>query len=362
MSRVVYLGGLGRSGPGLSRHLRSRHEVGEALRAAGVPVIELRASIVIGCGSVSFEMIRALVERLPVMITPRWVDTHCQPIGAHDLIRCLLAAIDLPPGGSRILEIGGADRVSYGQIMEEYARQRGLRRCTLKVPLLTPRLSSLWLGLVTPFHARVGRSLVDSLRNLTVVNDPTGLEALGVRPAGIAEAIAATLQEEDAAFRASRWSSLTQPPPLYLVEQHRVDFAASPDRLFEEITRLGGRDGWRYADWLWRLRGALDRVIGGVGLRRSRSPRRPLRVGDTLDFWRVEEFHPGRRLRLAAEMRVPGRAWLELEVEDAPAGRGSIKQPSSSRTGYWVSPTGTRFSPSHRIVFRGMLQAISRTA
>jgi len=365
--RIVYLGGLGDDGPGLSPHLKSRHEVGHLLRESGVEVIELRASIVLGCGSVSFEMIRALVERLPVMITPRWVDTPSQPIGIEDLVRCLVAAIDLEPGPSRTIEIGGTDRMSYGQIMREYSRQRGLRRMMISVPVLTPRLSSLWLGFVTPFYARVGRTLVDSLRNPTVVRDGSGLEALRVRPVGVCEAIAATLGEEDRNFQSSRWSALADherahAPDRYLADARALDVAVPAARAFEAIERIGGENGWYYADWLWRLRGAVDRAVGGVGLRRVRSDRRRLRVRDRVDFWRIEELEPGRRVRFAAEMKVPGRAWLEFEVIGGPAAsrihQTAVFEPRGlGGLAYWYALT-----PAHALVFRGMLRRIAAAA
>jgi uncharacterized protein YbjT (DUF2867 family) len=195
LRRIVYLGGLGH-GDDLSPHLRSRHEVGRILRQSGVPVIELRASIVLGPGSLSFEMIRALVERLPVMITPRWVEVEAQPIAIDDLLVYLIGALDVPGRESRTFEIGGADRVSYGGLMREYARQRGLRRVMIRLPLLTPHLSSLWLGLVTPLYARVGRELIESIRHPTIVRDPSALEVFPVRPRGMREAIAAAIRNE----------------------------------------------------------------------------------------------------------------------------------------------------------------------
>ncbi len=194
--RIIYLGGLGH-GPDLSPHLRSRHEVGQVLRESGVPVLEFRASIVIGSGSLSFEIVRALVERLPVMITPRWVEVEAQPIAVDDLIEYLVAALDVPLAESRVFEIGGADRVSYGDLMREYARQRGLRRVMIRVPFLTPWLSSLWLGLVTPLHARVGRRLIESIKHPTVVRNATALEVFPVRPIGMSEAIAAAIRNEE---------------------------------------------------------------------------------------------------------------------------------------------------------------------
>jgi uncharacterized protein YbjT (DUF2867 family) len=203
--RLIYLGGLG-SGSELSPHLRSRQEVGEILRRSGIPTVELRASIVIGSGSLSFEMIRALVEKLPVMVTPRWVRVLAQPIAIEDVVAYLLEAIDLPEGREGIFEIGGPDRVSYGDLMRQYARQRGLKRLMIPVPALTPRLSSLWLGLVTPLYARAGRKLIDSLRNETVVTSPEALEVFSIRPRGVREAIERALVNEDRDFAETRWN------------------------------------------------------------------------------------------------------------------------------------------------------------
>ncbi len=203
VERIVYLGGLGNE-DALSDHLASRQEVGRILRESGVQTIELRASIIIGSGSLSFEMIRALVERLPVMVTPRWVRTLAQPIAVEDVIDYLVAALDAPPGRSLILEIGGADRASYGDIMAEYARQRGLHRLMIAVPVLTPRLSSLWLALVTPLYARIGRKLVESLRNETTVSDTTAFEMFGIRPRGLTEAIRRALAAEEHEFAERR--------------------------------------------------------------------------------------------------------------------------------------------------------------
>ncbi len=204
IERIVYLGGLGNEDE-LSDHLASRQEVGRILRDSGVQTIELRASIIIGSGSLSFEMIRALVERLPVMVTPRWVRTLAQPISIDDVIEYLIAALDAPAGHSLVLEIGGAERASYGDIMAEYARQRGLHRVMIAVPVLTPRLSSLWLALVTPAYARVGRKLVDSLRNETTVSDQAALGMFGIRPHGLAEAIGQALAGEEREFAQTRW-------------------------------------------------------------------------------------------------------------------------------------------------------------
>lgn len=371
--RIVYLGGLGEDDVALSAHLRSRHEVGRILRAGAVPTLELRASIVIGAGSLSFEMVRALVERLPVMITPRWVDTLAQPIAIDDLLAYLLAALDVELSESKVFEVGGADVVSYGDIMREYARQRSLRRTMIRVPLLSPRLSSLWLGLVTPLYARVGRKLVDSMRHPTVVTDPSAMRAFDVRPVDLREAIERALLSEQRGFAEPRWSdALSAAGPLRswggvrfgsrLVDSREILVAAPPSAAFAPIRSIGGANGWYCADFLWTLRGWLDLLAGGVGMRRGRADPERLRVGDVLDCWRVESLEPDRRLVLAAEMRLPGRAWLEFEVTPQQSGSRIRQTASFDPVGllglaYWYSVW-----PLHQYVFAGMLRAIAQRA
>jgi uncharacterized protein YbjT (DUF2867 family) len=355
VGRIVYLGGLGASGEGLSPHLRSRQETGARLGSTGVPVIELRASVIVGSGSLSFELVRALVERLPIMICPRWVAVPTQPIAIEDVLEYLLATLDLPPGEPGVFEIGGPDVVSYGDLMRELARQRGLRRLLIPIPVLTPHLSSLWLGLVTPLYARVGRQLIDSLRNPTVVRSDRALRTFAVRPRPLKEAIARALQQEGAAGPATRWfdarSSAALPPRSRGDAPHRrrvIDsrtrvVAAPPDRAFAPIARIGGAQGWYWGNALWRLRGFLDLLAGGVGMRRGRPDPHRLSVGDAVDWWRVEALVPDRLLRLAAEMRLPGRAWLEFEVAPLPDGRTTIRETAffepSGPAGwaYWIA-------------------------
>jgi uncharacterized protein YbjT (DUF2867 family) len=371
--RIIYLGGLGSDEEELSPHLRSRHEVGRILRESGVPLIELRASVVIGSGSLSFEMIRALVERLPIMITPRWVNVTSQPIAIDDLLDYLVAALEHPADESRMFEIGGADQATYADIMREYARQRGLRRGMIPVPLLTPYLSSLWLGLVTPLYARVGRKLIESIVHPTVVRDDAALETFDVRPMGMREAVRRALTGEDAEFAVTRWSdafSAAGEPRSWggvqfgsrLVDSRTITVDVPAAVAFRPIERIGGATGWYAWNWLWRARGFLDLLAGGVGTRRGRPAPSTLRVGDTVDFWRVEAFEPDRLLRLAAEMKVPGRAWLEFEV--TPGGSSStIRQTASFDSmglfgrAYWYA-----LYPLHHLVFGGMLRGIAREA
>lgn len=367
--RIIYLGGLGRE-PGLSEHLASRQEVGRVLAESGVPTIELRASIIIGSGSLSFEMVRALVERLPVMVTPRWVSTRAQPIAIEDVIAYLVAALDAPAGVVGVIEIGGADVVSYREIMREYAHQRGLRRWLIPVPVLTPQLSSRWLRLITPLHAAVGRALIDGVRNETVVADDRARRQFNVRPMGTAEAIARSLGNEDRAFAETRWcdalgdrrAGAHAPAGTRIVDSRVIEIACRAEQAFEPIHRIGGDSGWYFGNQLWRIRGWLDLLIGGPGLRRGRRDPEALRPGDALDFWRVEAVESPSFLRLAAEMRLPGRAWLQFEVEPTAAGARIRQTAIFDPLGlagllYWHA-----LYPIHRLIFAGMLRGIAAAA
>jgi uncharacterized protein YbjT (DUF2867 family) len=371
--RIVYLGGLGADDDTLSAHLRSRHEVGAILRASGLDVVEFRASIVIGAGSFSFDLVRTLVERLPVMICPAWLATPTQPIAIADVVDYLAAAADLPPGRSRIFEIGGPDKVSYGAIMREYARQRGLHRLMIPVPVLTPRLSSLWLKLVTPQYSKVGRKLIDGLKNPTVVTSDAALREFPFRPRGLREAVREAMIQEDTSFSGRRWADFADAeelPPRYggrtagtrLVDHRHLVVAVEPARAFAAIERIGGGNGWYACDWLWQVRGWMDRVIGGPGMSRGRRDPLKLLTGDTLDCWKVELCEPPRRLRLAAEMKMPGRGWLEFEVVprdgDVTIHQTAVFDPKGlGGLLYWYS-----IWPLHELVFRRMLAGIARAA
>lgn len=371
--RIIYLGGLGDSQTdSLSPHLRSRQQVGEIFRDSGVQTIEFRASVIIGSGSLSFEMVRNLTERLPVMICPRWVLSPSQPIAVSDVLAYLRAALDSDIAEDRIYEIGGRDIVSYMGLMKEYAAQRSLRRLMIPVPVLTPWLSSLWLGLVTPLYARVGRKLVESVRHATVVQNKAALGDFPIRPVGVRQAIAQALLNEDRELAETRWSDAlsaggAQPEwggvrfGSRLVDAREAHVACSAERAFRPIQRIGGARGYYAWPWLWRLRGWLDLLAGGIGLRRGRRDPDTLSVGDALDFWRVEAFEPGHLLRLRAEMRVPGRAWLQFEVNPSDTGGSRIVQTAmfdpAGLTGllYWYG-----LYPVHQPVFAGMLRGIAR--
>jgi uncharacterized protein YbjT (DUF2867 family) len=370
VGRIIYLGGLG-SGTALSPHLASRQEVGRILRASGVPTIEFRAAVVIGSGSLSFEVIRALVDRLPVMITPRWVRMTTQPIAIEDVVAYLRRAIDSPLTGSQIYEIGGSDRVTYQDLMLEYAHQRGLKRLMIPVPVLTPRLSSLWLGLVTPIYARVGRQLIESLPHETIAHDARAQDVFGVEPRGLREAVERAIRQEDQEFAQTRWSDALASRletsgwggdafGSRLVDSRMVELDCPPAAAFRIIQKLGGHTGWYFANWLWHLRGLLDLAAGGAGLRRGRRDPSRLVVGDTVDFWRVEAIEDNRLLRLSAEMKLPGRAWLQFELEPLGEARCTLRQTALfdpvglAGLAYWYG-----LYPLHALVFRGLLKGIT---
>ena len=328
VERIIYLGGLGDSTGKLSEHLRSRQETGAALREAGVPVTEFRASILVGSGSASFEMLRALTERLPVMICPRWVYTRTQPIAIRDALSYLVAALDTPESRGKIIEIGGSDVLTYRDMMMIYARLRGLRRFIIPAPLLTPRLSSYWVHLVTPIPSGIARPLIDGLSVEVIVTDDRARTLFpDIRPTDYKTAVMRALAKLEASDVETSCSdalvsSLGDRRPVVftsqdgmLVEQRQRVVNAPPAVVYGEFATLGGRRGWLAFNPLWRVRGALDRLVGGVGFRRGRRHPVDLRAGDAVDFWRVESVKPGHSVRLRAEMKVPGRAWLEFQAE-----------------------------------------------
>jgi uncharacterized protein YbjT (DUF2867 family) len=369
--RIVYLGGLG-ADEKLSAHLASRHEVGRILRESGVPTVEFRAAMIIGSGSVSFEIVRALVDRSPVLLIPRWVVSRTQPIAIEDVLEYLLAALDLEVDDSRVFEIGGPDRVTYADLMHEYAHQVSLRRALIRVPLATPRISALWLSIVTPLYASIGRELIESLRNDTLVRGELAREAFPIRPRGFRRAIERALANEDREFAETRWSDALSAHRRRnwggvtlgqrAVASRRIRIAASPQRAFAPIQRIGGKTGWYYANGFWRLRGLMDKLVGGVGLRRGRRDPVRLAVGDTLDFWRVQAFEQDHLLRLEAEMKAPGRVWLQFEVDGDATGstlcQTAIFDPHGlAGRAYWYA-----LYPIHHLIFQGMLRAIERAA
>ncbi len=370
--RIIYLGGLGDDTKDLSHHLSSRHEVGAELARHGVPVTEFRAAVVIGSGSASFEILRHLTERLPVMITPRWVATRCQPIGIRDVLSYLVAALDHPEVKG-VVEIGGPDILSYGQMMIRYAHLRGLRRLMIPVPVLTPRLSSYWVNLVSPVPANIARPLIEGLRNEVVVRDPGPARAFGITPGRYDDALALAMDRSAGSEVESTWFdalrahdrqglATVESREGMIIDRRVRRVAATPEQVFAAVERVGGAAGWPYANFLWRARGLLDRMAGGVGMRLGRRDPSRLRVGDALDFWRVEKISRPSLLRLRAEMKVPGKAWLQFEV--SPDGAGSrltqtafFEPKGVPGLAYWYL-----LYPAHAAIFRGMVRVLAKRA
>ena len=377
LDRIIYLGGLGEDEETLSEHLRSRDEVGKILQAGSVPATVLRAAMIIGSGSGSFEILRYLVDRLPVMITPRWVDTECQPIPIRNVLAYLTGCLKAPETAGGTFDIGGPEIVTYRRLMRIYAEEAMLpRRLILSVPVLTPRLSSYWIHLVTPVPAALARPLAEGLSNRVVCRDDRirsliPQELLDCRQA-VRLAVANSrrdIVEPEGGEPEARPPESTFPGDApwgggtSFHDHRRVVLEATPEEAWEPVSRIGGETGWYYANRLWRLRGFLDRLVGGVGMRRGRKDRANLQPGDPVDFWRVRAVSPGKYLVLVAEMALPGCAVLSFRVRRTgprtveleqrscfvPKGLGGIL--------YWAA-----VSPLHRFVFQGMLRGIaSRT-
>lgn len=369
--RIVYLGGLGETGTDLSEHLASRREVEQALASESVPVTVLRAAMIIGSGSASFEILRYLVERLPVMVTPRWVETPCQPIAVRDVLHYLVACLGVPESSGRALDIGGADVLTYRELMQTMAASLDLpRRLIIPVPVLTPRLSSLWIHLVTPMSKEIARPLAEGLRNPVVCRDDAAARLMPHRPLGVREAIAAALGSIDRRGVETSWSDAGPMPgdPDWaggktFVDRREVTVEAPAASVFAAVCRIGGGHGWYAADLLWRLRGWLDHLLGGPGLRRGRRDPERVGYGDALDFWRVTGMERGRRMLLRSEMRLPGEAELEFELAPDSPGRTRLVQTARFAPRglmglvYWYAVL-----PLHGLVFRGMVGGVKREA
>ncbi|MCL3860345.1 SDR family oxidoreductase [Actinotalea sp. K2] len=382
VERIVYLGGLSPESEHLSPHLESRKEVGEILLASGVPTTVLRAAVIIGSGSASFEMMRYLTERLPAMTTPRWVDNRIQPVAIRDVLRYLVGSATMPAEINRTFDIGGPEVLTYREMMHRYAAVAGLRRrIIVGVGVLSPRLSSLWVSLVTPVPAPLARPLVESLVHEVVCLENDIVEHVPDPPGGLLPfdtAVRLALQRVQDADVTTRWSSASvagapsDPLPsdpdwsggsLYR-DERRTEVDAPPEVVWEVLQTVGGERGWYSWPLAWRVRGVLDRISGGPGLRRGRRDPARLLVDDAVDFWRVEEVVPGALLRLRAEMRLPGLAWLELGIEPGTTpGRCTLTQVAifypHGLAGqlYWRS-----VAPFHGVVFGGMQQGMKDEA
>ena len=381
VGRIVYLGGLSNRDEDLSPHLRSRHEVGDILLGSGVPTAVLQAAVILGSGSASFEMLRYLTERLPAMITPRWVRSRIQPIAVRDVLRYLVGAATLPPDVSRRFDIGGPDVLTYVEMMQRYAAAAGLRRrVVVPVPVLTPSLSAHWVNVVTPVPAALAKPLVRSLTSEVVCREHDIARYVPDPPEGLLgfdAAVRLALTRVREAAVETRWSSAPWPGApsdrlptdpdwaggsLY-TDLRRTPVDASRADVWRVVEGIGGENGWYSFPLAWAARGLLDRLVGGVGLRRGRRDPHQLYVGEALDFWRVEEIVDGELLRLRAEMRLPGAAWLEFRIDDGDDGRPVLQQRALFHPrglaghAYWWSVT-----PFHGVVFAGMLRNIRGAA
>ncbi len=374
VERIIYLGGLGETKDGLSEHLASRREVESALRTSGIPVTVLRAAMIIGSGSASFEILRYLTERLPVMTTPKWVRTECQPVAIRDVLSDLVACLENPATAGQTIEIGGPDVLRYSELMQMTAKELGLRpRIIIPLPVLTPGLSSLWIGLVTPVTPRIARPLAEGLRNRVVVTSDAADRLIPRDRIGARQAIRLALTKVNAGDIETVWSAAGVVPgdpdwaggTSYL-DERTIDIDAPPAAVFKAACRIGGGHGWYAAQWLWKIRGLMDQAVGGPGLKRGRRHPEEVRYGEALDFWRVVGLERDRLLALRAEMKLPGEAMLTFRIrpdEQAPESRCSLTMSARFRPKgllgllYWYSVL-----PAHHIVFNGMLGGIRRTA
>lgn len=376
VQRIIYLGGLGDPDSELSEHLRSRQETGQALTASGVPVTEFRAAVIVGSGSISFEMIRYLTERVPIMVCPSWVYNRIQPIAIRNVLDYLVATLEEPKSIGEVIEIGGADVQTYASMMKTYASERGLKRILLPVPVLTPFLSSYWVHWVTPINARLARPLIEGLRNEVIVRDDKAREMFpDIIPLDYRKAVSLSLSKLDAGQIETSWadalvsSSGDQSVVVLrteegMIEEHRERIVNAPaSTVYDVFTSLGGENGWAVFNWAWQLRGLLDRLVGGSGLRRGRRDAKDVRVGDAVDFWRVEVVEENKQMLLRAEMKVPGRAWLEFKTHTL-----NEHQTSLTQTAYFA-PKGLAgllywylLYPIHSLIFSKMIHAIGLKA
>lgn len=327
VKRIIYLGGMGAEEDELSPHLYSRHEVGRILRLSGIPITEFRAAIIVGSGSISFEIIRYITERVPVMICPKWINTRCQPIAINDVLSYLIAALDEPKCVGKTFEIGGGDVLTYKNMLLEYARLRGLKRYVISLPLLKRSYAAFWAGVITPVPSSIVRTLIEGLKNDVICTNNLALRTFSIKPMIYQEAVELALKRISEGKVETIWSnspSLLRPGMDYahaletregmIIETNQEEVDAPPSEVFNTFSGLGGQRGWLFANWAWRLRAVLDRIFGGLGMRRGR--RDPDRVipGDVVDFWRVETVKRDRLIRLYAEMKLPGRGWLQFEA------------------------------------------------
>ncbi|MEL7566655.1 MAG: SDR family oxidoreductase [Dehalobacterium sp.] len=376
VKRIIYLGGLGVDNEQLSTHLKSRHLTGERLRKAGIPVTEFRAAQIIGSGSASFELIRNSVESVPILVTSNLIKTRSQPIAIRDVLRYLIDCLEIPETARKIIEIGGKDILSYREMMYIYAKNRALKRLIIGLPFISTQLSALIISLVTPIPANIARPLIEGLSNEVLVRDHTAGELFNFEPVGYEDAVCSALKRIAVGeVRTTWWDAFSSfgeimPNPVKLtktegmiIEKRQITAYANQRTTFKIIECFGGDEGWLYAEGLWRIRGSLDRLFGGVGLRRGRRCPVELRVGDSLGFWRVEALEENRLLRLRSEMKMKSRAWLQFEIEEKEKNKVIITQTAFFEPKglpgllYWYA-----LYPIHKVIFSGMIQTLARRA
>jgi uncharacterized protein YbjT (DUF2867 family) len=372
VQRIIYLGGLGQCEKSLSAHLDSRQKVGDILRLSGVPVTEFRAPIVIGSGSMSFEMIRYLTERLPILFTPSWIDTLCQPIAIENILEYLVDSLSEPLSIGNIFEIGGPDVMTYREIMLGFAAARKLKRPLMTLPFLTSWLLAFGADVITPLPTPYLQILIDGLRSEVMVNDPSAREVFKNKLIPYADAVAHALIRDGSGEVESLWAGARvelEPGVTHkdtegmFIEQRRTASTASTELVYAVIEKIGGKQGWYFANWLWQLRGWLDELAGGVGMRRGRSNPDEFTTGDIVDGWKVEEVQPGRLVRLWFELKAPGPAWLQFEVQSR-AGGGSLLILSAFFEPHGVAGLLYWYSlyPFHLLIFKYMSRAILKRA
>jgi len=376
LERIIYLGGLGEEDEKLSEHLSSRSEVAAILRSGPVPVTELRAAMIIGSGSASFEILRYLVERLPVIVTPRWIDVPCQPIGVRNTLRYLIGCLEVKETVGQTFDIGQDQVMSYRRLMEIFAQEAGLpRRLIIALPILTPRMSALWINLLTPVPSVLARPLAEGLRNRVTCRENRIRTLIPQELFDCREAIRRALERSRQQVVESSWTGAGEIPPAewsspddpdwtggtIYNDNRQILLSATPEEVWRAVVSIGGEAGWYYADWLWKLRGFLDHLAGGVGLHRGRRVPGELAPGEALDFWRAVEVTRAKRLKLVAEMKLPGKATLEFRLEEVAPGKTMLKQYAHflpiglPGLMYWYAVT-----PFHNFVFNGMLRGFAK--
>jgi len=374
LKKIVYLGGLAESNSKLSKHLYSRHQTGQALRKSGLDILEFRAGVIVGAGSLSFEMIRNLCERIPIMICPKWVYVKTQPIAIHNVLDYLVKSIKSNIPKNEIIEIGGENILSYGDMIKEYAIVRKLKRYLIPVPVLTPTLSSYWVHWTTPLSANITRPIVQSLKNESIVKNNIALKYFpNIKLASYKQSLEIALEKLNNEIVETSWSdSLSSSRGKdvivdlksiegLIIEKRSSIINKNKNKIFSYLMTLGGNNGWLYANFLWIIRGYIDLLFGGVGLRRGRRNPSELKQGDALDFWRVEKIVENQLLRLKAEMKLPGKAWLQYEIISIDNNKCNLIQSAFFEPkglgglAYWYL-----LYPIHKIIFSGLIKTLNK--